>query len=178
MEPLIGEIRAFSFNEAPDNWVKCEGQLLPIARHTDLFAILGIQFGGNGIDTFGIPDLRGRTIIGEDDLYNYKVGQQVGTETETLATKHLPEHSHFISGVKEQGNSFLNNGDDYLAQFYTTEGTHRILNGYRYYSGEHMVALNEKTIYDAGEGKAHNNIMPSLVITWCIAIEGVYPTRS
>lgn len=178
MENFIGEIRAFGFNRIPKGWHQCDGTILPIQQYGALFALLGVNFGGNGTTTFALPDLRGRTIIGWSNLYP-RIGYQGGTETVTLATQQLPAHRHLISAVEEQGSGLLNNADDYFAQMYTFENPPRLLKGSTPYSvNNNHVTLHPNTISYTGGGQAHNNMMPFQVLTLCIAMEGLFPQRS
>jgi microcystin-dependent protein len=98
-DPFIGEMMWVPYNFAPQGWAFCEGQLLPIAQNTALFSLLGTTFGGNGITTFALPDMRGRLPMGVGQgpgLSNYDLGQQGGAETHTLAVNELPSHAHTI----------------------------------------------------------------------------------
>jgi microcystin-dependent protein len=99
-EPYLGEIMLVGFNFAPVGWALCQGQLLSIAQNTALFSLLGTQFGGNGQTTFGLPDLRGRSAIGQGQgpgLASVVMGQQAGTETTTLGQSQIPQHVHGLS---------------------------------------------------------------------------------
>src|SRR5512136_2572601 len=96
-QPYVGEIRMFAGNFAPQGWMFCEGQLLPISQYDALFNLIGTTYGGDGINTFALPDLRGRVIVGPGQgsgLSNYVLGQQGGVETVTLTTNQIPQHSH------------------------------------------------------------------------------------
>ncbi len=177
MQPLLGEIRAFGFGRIPENWAQCNGQIIPISQNPALYSLLGTQFGGNGNTTFGLPDLRGRTLIGWSNLYP-KVGLKLGTETVTLQTDELPAHSHALLGMEDEANNFLSNADDYFAQMYTNQGTARSIAGYGAATLSNSVMLNTNSISDTGSGNSHNNMMPFQVINWCIATEGIYPQRS
>ncbi len=175
MEPLLGEIRAFGFGRIPKDWAQCNGQIMQIQDNPALFSLLGINFGGNGNTTFGLPDLRGRTLIGWSNLYP-KVGLKPGTETVTLQTDELPAHRHALSGMEQEANNFLSNADDYFAQMYTNQGADRSIAGYG--AATNSVMLNVNSISDAGSGNSHNNMMPYQVINWCISLDGDYPHRS
>src|SRR5437879_11862971 len=99
--PLLGSIIMFAGNFAPRGWALCNGQILPIAQNTALFSILGTTYGGNGQTTFALPDLRGRVPVGSGQgpgLSNYDLGQQGGSESETLTVNQMPEHTHAITG--------------------------------------------------------------------------------
>jgi len=97
MEQFLGQIQAFGFNFAPRGWAKCEGQLLPISSNDALFSLLGTTYGGDGRTTFGLPDLRSRSIVGVGQgpgLSSIRQGQMRGTEHVTLTGSNLPSHSH------------------------------------------------------------------------------------
>src|SRR5437867_1864890 len=97
LEPFYGEIRMFAGNFAPRNWAFCQGQILPIAQNTALFSLLGTTYGGNGSTTFALPDLRGRVPIHQGQgtgLSSYTMGQNGGTESETLTVNQMPAHKH------------------------------------------------------------------------------------
>ena len=178
MDPLLGEIRAFGFGRIPKDWAQCNGQLIAIQDNPALFSLLGVHFGGNGTSNFALPDLRGRTIIGWSNLYP-KIGLQPGTETVTLQADELPAHNHYLSGIEDEANNFLNSNDDYFAQMYTTEGgVPRSIEGYASADSSNNVMLNINSISNTGGGGSHNNMMPYQVINWCIALKGYYPTRS
>lgn len=177
MEPFIGEIRAFGFGKIPQGWVQCIGQVIPVASNQALFSLLGFSFGGDGRTTFGLPDLRGRTIIGLSAMYP-SIGLRAGVETVTLDISELPAHNHDIRAMEAQGSSLLNNEDDYLAEMYTTEAPPRLLNGYTNATTSNNVTLHPDSISDTGGGQPHNNMMPYQVLNWCIATTGYYPPRS
>src|SRR5215470_8847079 len=100
--PFVGEIRMFGGNFAPAGWMFCEGQLLPIAENETLFNLIGTTYGGDGQNTFALPDLQGRVTLSVGQgpgLSNYVIGQQGGTETVTLTTPQLPQHQHFVNVI-------------------------------------------------------------------------------
>ncbi|MFW3898426.1 phage tail protein [Pseudomonas putida] len=101
-DPFLGEIRMAGFNFNPYGWALCQGQLVPLNQNTALFALLGTQFGGDGVSTFGLPDLRSRTPVGQGQgtgLSNYQMGQKGGSESVTQLTSNLPTHTHLLSLV-------------------------------------------------------------------------------
>src|ERR1700712_195012 len=103
-EPFLGEIRIVGFTFAPRGWATCSGQLLPINQNTALFSLLGTTYGGNGQTTFGLPDLRGRTLVGMGQgpgLSNYYIGQASGTENVTLTTQQIAAHVHNMMGSSD-----------------------------------------------------------------------------
>ncbi|MEY2490474.1 MAG: hypothetical protein QOC70_2416, partial [Verrucomicrobiota bacterium] len=103
-EPFIGELMLVPYNFAPRGWAFCQGQLLSISQNTALFSLLGTTFGGNGVTTFGLPDLRGRCALSAGQgpgLSNYDLGQQSGSETVTLDPNQLPVHGHSVAAVDD-----------------------------------------------------------------------------
>src|SRR5580692_2143819 len=101
-DPFVAEIRIFPFNFAPKGWAQCNGQILPISQNTALFSLLGTNFGGNGTSNFGLPDLRGRTPIGQGQgpgISDYVLGEITGTESTTLLSSNIAAHNHSINAV-------------------------------------------------------------------------------
>src|ERR1043166_7169310 len=101
-DPFLGEIKLVAFNYAPRGWLECTGQLLPIAQNTALFSLLGTQFGGNGVTTFGLRDLRGRAMAGQGQgpgLSSWVIGEQLGTNTESLSIAQTPAHTHPVQAT-------------------------------------------------------------------------------
>ena len=180
-EPFLGEIRAFGFNFAPRGWAKWEGQLLPISQNSALFSLLGTMYGGDGRTTFALPDLRGRVAMGCGNgpgLTNRNIGQKLGQETHTLNVNEIPSHNHALTGeVKLPISADDADSDD-------PSGTFRAVTGDDLYGssaspGEFGGAMsNTLQVGNTGGGQAHNNIQPCLVINYCIALQGLYPSRN
>lgn len=167
--PFIAEIRIFSFDFPPRNWAQCNGQLLPIAQNQALFSLLGTTYGGNGITTFALPDLRGRTPIHWGlgaGLSNYDLGQVGGTETVTLNTNQTPVHTHAVTAssntadVTSPANAFWADG------------------GVAAYSGTPSSALAATALSTVGSSAPHENHAPYLTLNICIALAGVFPSRN
>jgi microcystin-dependent protein len=168
MEPFLGEIRMFGGNFAPRGWAKCDGQLLAISQNDALFALLGTTFGGDGVNTFGLPDLRSRIPIHQGQgpgLGQYIIGQQAGTESVTLTTQQLPAHNHLMNAVAATTNTPANNtfGSGGLSIFK---------------AGPPTATMAAGTIVPSGGSQPHDNIMPSLVVTFIIALEGIFPSQN
>lgn len=172
MEPFVGQIMAVGFNFPPRNWTFCNGQLLSINENTALFSLLGTTFGGDGRTTFGIPELRGRSIVHVGNgpgLSNISWGQKSGAESVTLNTAHMPAHNHTttmnLGGDPEEAGAghFIGKG----GTFYTEDAS----------SGSHLNA-GAITSGNTGNGQAYNNRNPFLGINYCIALIGLYPSRS
>lgn len=172
MEPFIGQIQAFGFNFAPRNWAFCEGQLLAINTNQALFSLLGTMYGGDGRTSFGLPDLRGRTMLHSGTgpgLSRIIQGERGGTEVLTLNANHLPPHNHNVLlgggvGTSSQGNGAFLAGNAVADTIYS--------------SAAGGGALNAGTIANAGGGQAFNHRNPFLGITISIALQGIFPSRN
>ena len=170
MEPFIGLIVQFGGNFAPRGWALCNGQLLAISSHSALFSILGTTYGGDGVSTFGLPDLRGRVAIHEGTgpgLSHYSLGQKSGQETVTLTVNQMPSHRHDINVVT--GNANAN----------TTSGNVLASSVDRIYSSESPDGqLNSAAVSNTGANQPVKIIQPYLAVNFIIALEGLYPSRS
>jgi microcystin-dependent protein len=186
-EPFIGQIQTYAFNFAPRGWAKCDGQLLPISSNTSLFSLMGTNYGGDGRTTFALPDLRGRAPMHQGNgpgLYTRKIGGKGGTEMVTLAVSQMPAHDHTgtatLSG-KVKCNSCTGNADtpvgNSLAKIsrtnqYSNAGTNADMD-----DGT-VDATGTLTTSTAGGSQYHDNMQPFLVINYCIALVGLFPSRS
>jgi microcystin-dependent protein len=171
--PFIGEIRGFSFSFAPRGWALCNGQLLPINTNQALFSLLGTTYGGNGTTTFALPDLRGRVAINVGG--NYTLGESAGTETVTLQTTQLPTHTHAINAAANGTTNATNvPGPTVILGSGSTDQTGTP--PAPIYGTGSVVAL--APLGAPGAAQPHENRMPSLVVSYCIAISGVYPSRT
>ncbi len=164
--PFIGQIQCFSFEDAPSGWAKCDGQEVSVITYADLFALISTTYGGDGIDTFALPDLRSRFSlhIGEGPgLSSYSLGDNGGAEEITLATGNLPSHNHSLdasSGTKLIGNpAGASLGG---ATIYTTAARDS--------------TLSSGSIGMTGSGDPAASLPPYLASNWCIALEGTVPT--
>ena len=174
MNPYLGMIVIFGFNFAPVGWALCNGALLSISQNTALFALLGTTYGGNGVNTFGLPDLQGRIPVGMGNgigLSPYVIGQTGGTESVTLTISQIPAHNHVINGTNSLGNvsnpsnAFPANTGDLDPEYNTS-------------NSPNSVTMNPNVISMTGGSQAHNNIQPYLAINYCIAMQGIFPSRS
>lgn len=172
-EPFLAEIRIFPYNFAPRGWAFCQGQLLAISQNTALFALLGTTYGGNGITTFGLPDLRGRAgvHVGQGPgLSPYDLGQVGGTETVTLTNSQLPPHAHPANCLDATGDQYEPNGAVWAIdagqspQYGTTKAAG-------------TMAPNIIGSAGSGGGQPHNNIQPYQAVNFCIALQGIFPQR-
>lgn len=169
--PFLSEIRMFSFIFAPKGWALCNGQFLPINQNQALFSLLGTTYGGNGQTTFALPDLRGRTPFHMGS--GFTEGQAAGSEAVTLNIQQLPTHTHSITGntavvgasnnstvATPTGNFWANSGKNVFA------------------TGQPNSAMSPATVTNIGGSQPHNNLSPFLVINFCIALLGAFPSRN
>lgn len=175
METFLGMIALFGFNFYPNGWVFCNGQLLPIAEYDALFALLGTTFGGDGVSTFGVPDLQGRVPIGmgtgmNDGRSNRILGEKAGTETITLAAQNLPAHIHPVYAVSEAGDVAAPAGA-YLANTGLPDK--------EYKSTGTMVTMNAGSVQTTGGNQQpYSIVQPVLGLNFCISIYGIFPTQN
>ncbi len=170
--PYLSEIRAFAFQFAPMGWAQCNGQLLPINQNPALFSLLGTTYGGDGINTFALPDLRGRVAISQGN--GYTQGQTAGTETVSLTTNQLPNHSHPINTAANGTANATNipGPTVVLGSGSTTEAGNPAVSIYGTGTAIALAPLGT-----AGSNQPHENRMPSLVMNYCIALQGIFPSR-
>jgi microcystin-dependent protein len=172
MEPFIGQIQAFGFNFAPRGWALCDGQLLPINQYVALYSLIGTQYGGDGRSSFALPDLRGRVpmhVGTGNGLTNRRLGRNGGTETNTLTINQMPNHNHILLGA-EEGNT-----DDPKNNFIAGDGTNSFSTTSGSATDPNGVGINGTN--STGGSQAQNNMQPFLVINYCIALDGVFPSR-
>ncbi|MGF1728812.1 phage tail protein [Photobacterium kasasachensis] len=175
-EPFIGEIRMFTCNYAPRGWAFCDGSLLQISQHTTLFSIISTFYGGDGRTTMALPNLQGRAPMNPrmgPGLSYYVLGQSAGIPRVPLDGLNLPEHSHTVTAVKENGVT-TNPSGQYLSKM-TTTGSRNML-----YKKEatNTAPMNSATISDSGNSTPHENMQPYCVVNFCIALDGTYPPRT
>lgn len=168
-QPFIGEIRLMSFTFAPVGWALCNGQILSIAQNQALFSILGTTYGGNGVSTFALPNLQGRVPLGYgqgNGLSAYALGQNGGADTVTLsglqaAHTHTMQASSAVGTLSSPvGNYPAASAARNVAYASTTD------------------TLNTMALASAGSNQPHENRQPSLVIAFCIALQGIFPSQS
>lgn len=164
-EPFLGEIRLMSFNFAPRGWAMCNGQLLPINQNQALFALLGTTYGGNGQTTFALPDLRGRVPIHLSA--GFPQGSSVGEQTHTISMAEMPSHAHVLRASNTTGNAPIPGGN-------VLAGNPSAL----YAPPGNLVPLDGSTVASVGGGQAHLNMQPFLTLTFCIALQGIFPSQN
>lgn len=162
-EPFLSEIRIMSFNFAPKGWALCNGQLLPINQNQALFSLLGTTFGGDGRVNFALPDCRARTPIHVGS--GHTLGEKGGEQAHTLSIAELPTHTHFVSATNTNGTAII--------------PTNNILAGspnQLYLAPQNLVALNPASLTNVGGSQAHLNMQPFLTLSFCIALQGIFPS--
>ncbi len=165
-EPFLAEIRIMSFNFAPTGWAQCNGQFLPINQNQALFALLGTTYGGNGQTTFALPDLRARVPM---HLGNgHTQGERGGEAAHTLAIAETPTHTHPANASSLTGNSI--NPSAHLL------GSPLNLSYRPFATG--VTPLHASTISNTGGSQAHENRQPYLTLTFCIALQGLFPSQN
>ena len=162
-EPFLSEIRIMSFNYAPRGWALCHGQLLPINQNQPLFSLLGTAFGGDGRVNFALPDLRGRVPIHVGAPYT--LGVQGGEQAHTLSTVELPTHAHVMHGSATNAD-VVSPTDNVVAQ-----------SSQLYGPAAQLTALDPSTNGSTGGSQSHVNLQPYLTLTFCIALQGIFPSR-
>ncbi|HEV2674545.1 MAG TPA: tail fiber protein [Aliidongia sp.] len=179
--PLLGQLMPFAGNFAPRGWAACAGQLLPIAQSTALFSILGTSYGGNGTTNFALPDLRGRVPVHAGQgpgLSPYDLGEQDGVEQVTLNGGELGSHSHALPALAASATV----GPPTGAALAEAHGSGRGGVGFpinRYTTATSpLTSLSPQELAAAGQSQPHTNLQPSLAITWCIALQGIFPSRN
>ena len=166
-EPFLGEVRIMSFNFAPKGWAQCFGQFLPINQNQALFALLGTTYGGNGQTTFGLPNFSARVPI---HIGNGHTQGEVGGETaHTVSISEMPAHSHFVNADGTQPSGNQPSSAAYLANSSPP-------NLWGAVSG--VQTMDPAMIANTGGSQAHMNMMPSLVLNFCIALVGIFPSRN
>lgn len=180
--PFLGELRIFAGNFNPRGWAFCAGQLLPISQNDALYALIGTTFGGDGVTTFGLPDLRGRSVIGQGTgpgLSSYVVGQESGTESVTLTTNQLPAHNHTLVAYNVDATAATPGPSVALANpTDAISGQSSLFYLDTTAVNPNSPALPADTISAAGGNQPHDNMAPSLVLNYIIALEGVFPSRN
>jgi microcystin-dependent protein len=169
--PFVAEIRMFAGNFAPTGWAMCDGQILPISQNTALFSLLGTFYGGNGQSTFALPNLQGSAPMGQGDgpgLSQRFLGEQSGSEFITLLQSEMPAHNHIANAKTSLGNS-QTPADQTWAGSNTAK---------QYVNTAPNTPMSPFALSATGGSLPHNNLAPYLVVTFIIAMQGVFPPRS
>ena len=161
-EPFLSEIRIMSFVFAPKGWALCNGQLLPINQNQALFSLLGTTFGGDGRVNFGLPNLQGRTPIHVGS--GHTLGEQGGQTAHTLSIAEIPTHTHALTAATATADN--------------NDPTGRYLGSAAalYHSPTTLTSLSPTSVTSIGGSQAHLNMQPFLVLNFCIALQGIFPS--
>lgn len=176
-QPVLGQIMPFAGAVVPRGWALCNGALLAISTNQALFSLLGTYYGGDGVRTFGLPDLRGRSILGSTgNSGQYPVGTISGTTTVTLSVQQLPAHTHGIQATTTSGSG---RGASPLNNLFATNTAGATPAKIFLTAGSAETALAQSTnVTNDGGGTPHNNMQPYLTISYLIAMQGLYPSRN
>jgi microcystin-dependent protein len=168
--PFLGEIKIMSFGFPPKGWALCNGQLLPINQNQALFSLYGTTFGGDGRVNFALPDLRGRVPLHRGA--GFTLGERAGEEAHTISLGEMASHNHAV--VADNTTAPDTGGN--------IPGTNKRLAGSNaaqlYHPFASPVAMNAGTIGNAGGSQPHENRMPTLVLSFCVALQGIFPSRN
>lgn len=183
MDPFISEIRIFGFDWAPRGWAKCDGSILPVQQNAALFALLGVHFGGNGSTTFALPDLRGRVPVHQgvsarnsSTYQTSPIGKSGGIEAVSLTLSQMPSHSHEISASSLPGSEKLLFANMIAAGLNKKNGQPSDV--YAAFDSTKQTTLAADVIGSSGTNVPHQNCQPSLVVNYCIAVQGIFPARN
>jgi microcystin-dependent protein len=172
-DPFVAEIRIFPFNFAPTGWATCDGQLLPLSQNTALFSLLGTTYGGNGESNFALPDLQGNAPMHPDQgpgLSLHDLGESAGSETVTLLESEIPAHGHGLVAAANLSTTAVASPGVGL-------GRSRGANLYQSNVAQNLTAMGAM-IAPTGGDQPHNNMQPYLTLNFCIALQGVFPSRT
>lgn len=182
MDIYIGTIQPFAFQWAPRGWMFCSGQILSIASNTALFSLLGTTYGGNGQNTFALPNLNGRTILGQGPSTTgttYSMGEMAGVETTTLIQTQMPQHTHGLMGTTNAATTNEPGSTVVLASANGSDPTSGdAVNVHVYGPGPASTTLAPNAIGIAGGSQPFNIMQPFLVVNYCIATTGIFPSRN
>ena len=170
-EPFLSEIRIFSFNFAPKGWATCNGQFLPINQNQALFSLLGTTYGGNGQTNFALPNLQGRA---PDHVgAGFTLGQNGGELAHTLTMSEMPQHIHTLSSNLAVGGTNTNATQGVpTGNFWANSGKAT------WSTAQPNAAMNPQAVTNVGGSQPHNNMQPYLVLNFCIALQGIFPSQT
>lgn len=166
-EPFLGELRIFSFGFPPKGWALTNGQLLPINQNQALFALMGTTYGGDGRVNFALPDMRGRSPIHMSNSHTQ--GERSGTESHILTQNEMPQHNHFVNASATNAGAVAIPTGNYLSNAAPNE---------IYTSGGQLVALQPANVANTGGSQPHNNMQPFITLSFCVALQGIFPSQN
>ncbi len=165
-EPFLSEVRIMSFVFAPKGWALCNGQLLPINQNQALFSLLGTTFGGDGRVNFALPDLRGRVPIHVGS--GHTLGERGGEQAHTLSIAEIPTHTHVLNATSTDASQPIP----------TANLLGRMAPANPYIAPQNLGAMNAASIANVGGSQAHLNMQPFLILSFCIALQGIFPSAT
>ena len=160
--PFVAEIRIFACNFAPTGWAQCNGQLLPISQNTALFSLLGTMYGGDGKSTFALPNLQGRVPIHTGG--GHTLGEAAGSQSVTITQQQMPQHLHFVSASGTGGDTPIAVGNFFAGALDV------------YTAAANLTSIRPDSVSNVGGSQPHTNMMPYLVLNFCIALQGIFPS--
>jgi microcystin-dependent protein len=166
-EPFLSEIRIMSFGFPPKGWALCDGQLLPINQNQALFSLLGTTYGGDGRVNFGLPNLQGRVPIHMGS--GHTLGERGGEQAHTLSISEIPTHTHLANATTATATTNIPTNTSLLAQSVAAQ---------LYTSAGNLAAMAPNSISNVGGSQAHLNMQPFLVLSFCIALQGIFPSQT
>lgn len=168
-QPYVGEIRQFAGTFAPVGWMLCQGQIVPISEYDVLFNLIGTTYGGDGVETFALPDLQGRVPMhmGTQGGITYNIGEKAGTESVTLTTQQIPVHSHVPLAATVGGS------DAPAGAVWGNSTT-----GVPYAAPPGTLAMNPASVTASGGSQPHDNMHPFLTVSFIISMYGIFPSQS
>jgi microcystin-dependent protein len=172
-DPFVAEIRIFPFNFAPRGWAFCNGQIMPISQNTALFSLLGTTYGGDGKSNFALPDLQGRAPMHPGQgpgLSPHDLGESAGSATVTLLQSEMPAHAHPLRAATDPANAQVPSAQLTLSRSAGGNAYSTTTTG--------LVAMSTSALAPAGGDQPHNNMQPYLTLSFCIALQGIFPPRS
>jgi microcystin-dependent protein len=167
-EPFMGEIMITGFNFAPKGWALCNGQLMPIPQNQALFSLLGTMYGGDGVNNFALPDLQSRAAMHHNNAFPQ--GLKGGSASITLDTTQIPQHQHNMVAIVVDPSI---NSNTPAGSLYTNTAPAEF-----YSATLNATQPNPATIAKTGTSTPHNNLQPSLVMNFCIALQGIFPSQN
>jgi microcystin-dependent protein len=173
-QPYVGEIRMFGGNFAPAGWMFCDGQTLPISENDTLFNLIGTTYGGDGQETFQLPNLQSRVPVHPGGTLSYQLGESGGVESVTLSTQQIPTHNHPINSANNPADANVPNGNTILSNM-GPSGIAQVP-CYRVYDNTAPIVLNGGSVSTVGGSQPHDNMQPYLVVSYIISLFGIYPS--
>jgi microcystin-dependent protein len=180
MDEYMAVIKLFGFNWAPKNWMLCSGQIIGISQNSALFALLGTTYGGNGTSTFALPNIQGRTVVGQGTgagIPNKIVGEMSGTESITILSTQMPQHTHLLAANTGAGTTGVPTNGILSASPKNGSGPSAVsLNTYT--SNSPDTTLSPQTIGFAGGSQPISIMQPYIALNYSICLYGIFPSRN